>query len=426
MAETLAAPAAVPAAQPAPAPVPAGFAADETALFAPNYPLPRLELARGEGVRVWDVLGREYLDFTSGIAVLALGHAPEGLAEAVARQMNTLGHCSNLFSNRPATELARELLAATGWGRAFLCNSGTEANEAALKFARARAKAKGLPGRDVLAFTGGFHGRTAFALAATHHPEYRAPFEPLVPGIRFAPFGDESALDAVLDANVCAVIVEPVQGEAGVIPASRDFLQALRARTAAIGAALIFDEVQTGIGRTGRLLAAEHFGVMPDYVTLSKALGNGFPVAAVLMTADAAASLAPGMHGCTFGGGAPAATAARFVLERVSQPAFLERVRRVGGHLGAALESLVRRHDGLKEARGLGLLRAIELAPGAPYDAPALVAAARDRGLLLVRGGERAIRVIPPLVVNEVDVEDAIGKLDAAIAALESKGAQTT
>ncbi len=421
MAETLAAPVAGTATPPAPAPIPAGFAADETALFAPNYPLPRLELARGEGVRVWDVLGREYLDFTSGIAVLALGHAPEGLAEAVAKQMNTLGHCSNLYANRPAIELARELLAATGWGRAFFCNSGAEANEAALKFARARAGAKGLPGRDILAFHGGFHGRTAFALAATHHPDYRAPFEPLVPGIRFAPFGDVAALDTVLDANVCAVIVEPVQGEAGVIAASRDFLQALRERTEATGAALIFDEVQTGMGRTGRLLAAEHYGVMPDYVTLSKALGNGFPVAAVLMTADAAATLKPGMHGCTFGGGAPAATAARFVLERVSQPAFLERVRRVGRHLGAALESLAQRHAGVKEARGLGLLRAIELSPGAPYDAPTLIAAARERGLLLVRGGERAIRVIPPLTVTEVEVEDAIGKLDAALAAHEGR-----
>ncbi len=421
MAETIAAPVADAAAKPAPAPIPAGFAVDETALFAPNYPLPRLELARGEGVRVWDVLGREYLDFTAGIAVLALGHAPEGLAEVVAAQMNTLGHCSNLYANRPATELARELLAATGWGRAFFCNSGTEANEAALKFARARAGAKGLPGRDILAFHGGFHGRTAFALSATHHPDYRTPFEPLVPGIRFAPFGDLAAFDAVFDANVCAVIVEPVQGEAGVIAASRDFLQALRERTEATGAALIFDEVQTGMGRTGRLLAAEHFGVMPDYVTLSKALGNGFPVAAVLMTAEAAATLKPGMHGCTFGGGAPAAAAARFVLERVSQPAFLEHVRRVGRHLGAALESLAQRHAGVKEARGLGLLRAIELAPGAPYDAPALIATARERGLLLVRGGERAVRVIPPLVVTEVEVEDAIGKLDAALAAHEGR-----
>lgn len=411
----------MPAAAAAPA-TPAGFAADEPALLAPNYPLPRLELARGQGARVWDATGREYLDFTSGIAVLALGHAPEGLADAVAAQMNVLGHCSNLFANRPAIELARALTEATGYARAFLCNSGTEANEAALKFARARARAKGLPGRDVLAFTGGFHGRTAFALSATHHPEYREPFEPLVPGVRFAPYDDVAALDAALDGQVCAVIVECVQGEAGAIPASPAFLRELRERTRATGAALILDEVQTGVGRTGAMLAADHFGLRADLVTLAKGLGNGFPVAAVLMTAEVAGAIAPGMHGCTYGGGAPAAAAARFVLERVSAPGFLAHVAEAGRQLGAGLASLASRHASLRAARGLGLLRAIELTADAPFTPPELIAAARERGLLLLRGGERALRVLPPLTVTTPDIEDAIGRLDAALAALEAKG----
>jgi predicted acetylornithine/succinylornithine family transaminase len=391
------------------------LAHEEVGLLAPLYPLPRLELVEGVGARVKDAGGREYVDFTSGIAVNAFGHAPRGLAETVAAQLAKLGHCSNLYANTPALTLARELTEATGYDRVFFCNSGTEGVDAALKFGRARAKALGLPGRGILAFEGGFHGRTGFALSATYNPPYREPFEPLIPGVRFAPYNDVSALNAVLDKEVCAVVVECVQGESGAVPGTRDFLQALRARTTALGAALILDEVQTGMGRTGRLLAQEHFDVRADLTVMSKALGAGLPIAAVLMTEGVAKTLAPGMHGCTFGGNPVCAAAARWSLAQVRRPAFLERVRRVAKKLAAGLETLAARHAAVREARGLGLLRAIDLVPGC--EPAALVAAAREAGLLLVRGGERAVRVLPPLTVTDAEIDDGLMRLDAALAA---------
>jgi predicted acetylornithine/succinylornithine family transaminase len=392
------------------------LAHEEVGLLAPLYPLPRLELVEGVGARVKDAGGREYVDFTSGIAVNAFGHAPRGLAETVAAQLAKLGHCSNLYANTPALTLARELTEATGYDRVFFCNSGTEGVDAALKFGRARAKALGLPGRGILAFEGGFHGRTGFALSATYNPPYREPFEPLIPGVRFAPYNDVSALNAVLDKEVCAVVVECVQGESGAVPGTRDFLQALRARTTALGAALILDEVQTGMGRTGRLLAQEHFDVRADLTVMSKALGAGLPIAAVLMTEGVAKTLAPGMHGCTFGGNPVCAAAARWSLAQVRRPAFLERVRRVAKKLAAGLEALAAKHAAVREARGLGLLRAIDLAPGT-IEPAALVAAAREAGLLLVRGGERAVRVLPPLTVTDAEIDDGLTRLDAALAA---------
>jgi acetylornithine/N-succinyldiaminopimelate aminotransferase len=400
------------------APPSEALALDEPALFAPLYALPRLAIVSGRGARVRDANGREYLDFVSGIAVNAFGHAPPGLVRAVTRQMRTLGQISNLFANPPALELARELTAATGYARVFFCNSGTEGIDAALKFARAHARARGRTGRDIVAFEGGFHGRTGFALSATASADYRAPFEPLIPGVRFAPFNDVAALDTVLDERVCAVIAEPVQGEGGAIPARREFLDALAARTRALGAALIFDEVQSGMGRCGRLLAAEHYGVRADLTVLSKALGGGLPVAAVLMSAEVAGSLAPGMHGCTFGGSPVAATAARWVLERVRKPALLARVRRRGRELDGAPSALVSRHAALAGTRGLGLLRAVELAPDAPFDAAALVRAARAHGLLLVRGGARAVRLLPPLTVTTAEIHEAAERLERALAAL--------
>ena len=404
-------------------PPPAAFTEDEVGVLAPLYPLPRLELVQGHGAWVRDAGGREYLDFTSGIAVNAFGHTPKGLAETVAAQMARLGHTSNLFANEPGLALAKELTEATGYARVFFCNSGTEGNDAALKFARARGHKLGIPGRGILAFKGGFHGRTGFALSATYNPPYREPFEPLIPGVRFGDYNDAAALDAVLDHEICAVVVECVQGEAGAVPATRDFLQALRARCTAIGAVLIIDEVQTGMGRTGRVLAQEHFDVKADLVVMSKALGAGFPIAAVLMTEAVAQTLAPGMHGCTFGGNAVCAAAARWSLAQVRRPAFLERVRRVGARLATGLAALAARHASVREARGLGLLRAIDLAPGGVEPA-ALVAAARAAGLLLVRGGERAVRVLPPLTVTDSELDSGLERLDTALGACASKGGE--
>ncbi|HTM57004.1 MAG TPA: aspartate aminotransferase family protein [Candidatus Udaeobacter sp.] len=398
----------------------------ELGVLAPLYPLPRLELVSGRGAWVTDSEGHEYLDFVSGIAVNALGHVPPGFARAIARQMGSLGHVSNLFGHGPGLELAIELTRATGYEKVFFCNSGTEGIETALKFARARAAAKGLAGRDVLAFRGGFHGRTAFALAATWTPSYREPFEPLVPGVRFADYNDVAALSDLLDSNVAAVIVEPVQGEGGAIPARREFLEALRARTAALGSALIFDEVQSGMGRCGYLLAAEHYGVRGDLTVMSKALGGGIPIAAVLMNADTASALRPGMHGCTFGGSPVATAAGLYMLSRVRKPAFLAGVRRRGRELMRGLTELARRHPSIAAARGLGLLTAIEIAADAPFDSADLVRAARGQGLLLVRGGERAVRLLPPLNVRLDDIREALRRLDQALMLVESSDRSAT
>ena len=406
-----------------PAATPA-LAHDEVGLFAPLYPLPRLELVEGEGAWVRDAGGNRYLDFTCGIAVNAFGHAPRGLGEAVAAQLTRLGHTSNLFANEPALALARELTEATGYSHVFFCNSGTEGNEAALKFARARAHKLGKPGRAIVAFKGGFHGRTGFALSATQNPPYREPFEPLIPGVRFGEYNDVAGLDTLLDEQVCAVIVECVQGEAGAVPGTAAFLEAVRARCTAIGALLIIDEVQTGMGRTGRVLAQHHFGVKGDLTVMSKALGAGLPMGAVLMTADVAQHLAPGMHGCTFGGNAVCAAAARWSLAQVRRPAFLERVTRAGQVLGDGLAALATTHANVvREARGMGLLRAIDLKPGG-LEPAALVTAARDAGLLLVRGGERALRVLPPLTVTDAEIHEGLDRLDTALRACASKGGE--
>jgi len=401
------------------------LANQEVGLFAPVYNFPRLELVAGRGARVTDAQGRGYLDFVSGIAVNALGHTPAGLATAVAKQMRQLGHCSNLFANAPAITLARTLCEATGYERAFFCNSGTEAVESALKFARARAVAKGMPGRDIVAFRGGFHGRTGFAVSATWTPSYREPFEPLIPGVRFADFNDVPGLDAAIDANVAAVIVEPVQGEGGAVAGQHKFIQAVRQRASAVGAALVFDEVQCGMGRCGQLLAAQHFGVKADMTVLSKALGGGYPLAVVLMTAEVAEALKPGMHGCTFGGSPVAASAGNWILSRINRPSFLARVRKRGRELEAGLTALTKRYASLGEVRGLGLLRAIEIKADAPFDSTALVKAAMAHGLLVIRGGERAVRLLPPLTVTAEEISEALQRLGAALAELESGKGQT-
>ncbi len=403
--------------------VPPGFAAEELDLFAPTYAFPRLELASGKGARVTDVTGREYLDFVSGIAVNAFGHSPKGLKRVLAKQLDTLGHVSNLFANRPALALAKALTEATGYDRVFFCNSGTEGVDTALKFARAHALASEKEGRDLVAFQGGFHGRTGFALSVTHNPPYREPFQPLIPGVRFGEYNRIDGLNELIDANVAGVIVEPVQGESGAVAATGKFLTALRARCTAVGATLIFDEVQCGMGRSGRLLAAEHFGVRADITVLSKAIGAGIPLAAVLMTNRIATSLKSGMHGCTFGGNPVAATAGLWVLEQVKKPSFLARVRKRARELDRHLVSLLEKHPSLAGIRGLGLLRAVEVKADAGYDAPALVAAAREEGLLLIRGGDRAVRLLPPLVVTTQEIDEAASKLDRALTALETRAA---
>jgi acetylornithine/N-succinyldiaminopimelate aminotransferase len=399
------------------------FADAEVGMLAPVYPLPRIEMVEGQGARVRDRAGREYLDFVSGIAVNAMGHAPRGLKRAISKQLDTLGHVSNLFATPPGVALARALTEATGYSHVFFCNSGTEGVDTALKFARAHAGARGTAGRDLVAFKGGFHGRTGFALSATYNPAYREPFQPLVPGIRFGDYNDVAGIAALIDEHVAGVIVEPVQGETGAVAATAKFLQALRARCTALSIPLIFDEVQCGMGRSGRLLAAQHYGVRADITVLSKALGGGLPLAAVLMTDEIAAALKPGMHGCTFGGNPVSTTAGLWVLGQINKPSFLARVRKRARELDAALKSLLAKHASLAEARGLGLLRGVEVRGNAGYDAPALVAAAREEGLLLIRGGDRAVRLLPPLNVTTAEIDEALARLDRALTTLEAQAA---
>jgi acetylornithine/succinyldiaminopimelate/putrescine aminotransferase len=303
----------------------------------------------------------------------------------------------------------------------FFCNSGTEGVEAALKFARVVAGAKGRSGRDIVAFRGGFHGRTGFSLSATWTPSYREPFEPLVPGVRFADLNDLAGLDTALDDQVCAVIVEPIQGEGGVVSASPEFLRALRARTESLGTLLVLDEIQCGMGRTGKLLASEHAGVRGDLVVLSKALGGGLPLGAVLMSGAVAATLAPGMHGTTLGGGPVTTAAGSWMLERINKPGFLARVRKSGRRLRAGLDALVAKHRTLSQARGLGLLTAIDVAPDAPFTPADLILAARAHGLLVARAAGRAVRLLPPLDVKPAEIDTALERLDAALASLATQ-----
>lgn len=389
-------------------------AADRSALiglYAPPDPV----FVRGEGSWLEDAEGRLYLDFTAGIAVTALGHGSPVVAEAVAAALESgLVHTSNLFRTEPAERLAEELTAAAFPSRAFFCNSGAEANEAAFKFARKWARGRGGPDKhEILAFGGSFHGRLFGSLAATDRPGYREPFEPLMPGVRFAPVEDLAGTEALLTAErTAAVVVEPIQGEGGVRPLSGDFLRGLRALCDEVGAALIFDEIQCGFGRTGDLFAHEDSGVMPDLLTLAKPIAGGLPMGAVLAAPAIADVLVPGDHGTTFGGGPLVASVARAVLREVADPAFLETVRARATRLEGGLRSLMAGSpQRVRALRGRGLMWGLELdGPAAP-----VVAAARDRGLLVCSAGPDVVRLLPPLVVTDAEIDRAVAILAGEI-----------
>ena len=358
----------------------------------------------GEGCELIAADGSRYLDCVAGIAVNALGYGHPAVADAVRRALDTgLIHVSNLYHTEPGARLAEQLVLRSFADRVFFCNSGAEANEAAFKFTR---RWSGKPG--IVAFSGSFHGRLFASLAATDRPDYRTPFEPLVPGVRVLPLGDQAAvLEALTAGSVGAVIVEPVQGEGGVRPLAAEWLALLRRLCDVHGAALIFDEVQCGLGRTGTLFAYEQVGVTPDLLTLAKPLAGGLPMGAVLLTERIAAALRPGDHATTFGGGPLVASAALAVLETIATPAFLSAVKRKGERLGAALNQLAQRSPKIREVRGRGLMWGIELvAPAAP-----VVTAARERGLLVATAGPTVVRLVPPLVIAESEIERAVAIL---------------
>lgn len=378
------------------------------------YAQPDLVLARGEGSWVWDEGGRRYLDFTSGISVTALGHGSPVVVQALRDALECgLIHTSNLFATRPAQELARALVDGAFPSKVFFCNSGAEANEAAMKFSRRWARAAGAEERTgFIAFKGAFHGRLMGSLAATDREAYQAPFRPLMPGVHFLDVGDTAGVEALLRTRaIAAVFIEPVQGEGGVYPIPFGFLRELRALCDAHGSLLVFDEVQCGLGRTGRLYAHQHAGVTPDLMTLAKPLAGGLPMGAVLAAPAVADVVKPGDHGTTFGGGPLVASVALAVVRTLSDPGFLAGVAQRGGVLRDALEALRARVPGVREVRGLGLLLGLVL----EGEASPVVARCRELGLLVVSAGPNVVRLLPPLVASEAELETGASLLQAAL-----------
>jgi acetylornithine/N-succinyldiaminopimelate aminotransferase len=372
-------------------------------------------IVEGAGCELIDDQGNRYLDFIGGIAVCALGHCHPAITEAVTAQARRLVHASNLYHQEPAESLARELVARSAMSAAFFCNSGTEANEGAIKLARKWAYRRGEPARrTILACTGSFHGRTFGSLAATDNAAYREGFDPFPGSFAFTRFNDVRALDDAIDERVAGFIVEPVQGESGVNPATAAFLRDARRLCDERGALLIFDEVQCGMGRTGSLFAFEQFGVRPDIVTLAKALANGLPIGALLANERAASGFGPGDHGSTFGG-SPVPCAAALAHLRVRDELDLDaHVRERSAQLFGALSELARsRREVFDEPRGGGLL--VGLPVRAPYEAGALVTAAREHGLLLGTAGGNTLRFAPPLIVSENLIFRAVSLLADAL-----------
>jgi acetylornithine/N-succinyldiaminopimelate aminotransferase len=371
----------------------------------------RVAFVRGEGTKLWDSEGNEYLDFLSGLAVTSLGHAHPEVADAIADQARTLLHVSNLYYNDVQPKVAARLNTLLGGnGRVFFCNSGAEANECAIKLARRHGQRNGGPDRfHVISAYGSFHGRTLTTLAATGQPQKQETFQPLPEGFRQVAFDDLDALAAVMDDRVAAVLLEPVQGEGGVNPASREYLHGVRELCNEREALLIMDEVQTGLGRTGRWFGFEHSGVQPDVVTMAKALGNGVPIGACWARADLAAAFAPGDHATTFGGQPLAARAALAVLTVMERENVPERAARAGTRLVESLAKL----DGVAEVRGAGLLIAAELAPG--FDARAVAQKCLDRGLVVNAVTPTALRLAPPLLVSDAEIDDAVARLAEAL-----------
>jgi predicted acetylornithine/succinylornithine family transaminase len=369
-----------------------------------TYLRPEIVFTHGKGALLYDSTGRQYLDFMSGIAVTALGHSDPEWVSAVCDQAGKLVHISNLYHTAPHALLARRLVENSFADKVYFCNSGTEANEAAFKFARKYARHKtGAEGKTkIVAFSGSFHGRTMGSLAATYKNHYREPFQPLMPGVVFAPFNDVEAAKQAVDDDVCAVIVEPVQGEGGVRPATAEFLQTLRALCDEHQALLIFDEVQCGLGRTGRLWAYEATGIAPDIMTLAKPLAGGLPIGAALVTQAVADVMKPGDHASTFAAGPLVCRAALVVFDRLSAPDFLAHVRAQAGYLQRRLGAL--ESELIVEVRAAGLLVGIELSvPVAP-----LMAAAREQGLLVINAGEQVLRLAPPLIIDREAIDQAV------------------
>ncbi|MDM8544704.1 acetylornithine transaminase [Desulfococcaceae bacterium HSG9] len=368
---------------------------------------------KGRGATLWDSEGRAYTDFVAGIAVCALGHAHPRIAQAVSEQMNRLVHVSNLYYTEPQTELAAWLTANSFADRVFFGNSGAEANEAAIKLARKYFKSKGETRRyEIIAMEQSFHGRTMATLSATGQAKIKKGFEPVLQGFHFAPFNDADALERMITDTTCAVLIEPVQGEGGVCCPDPKYLKAVRHLCDKTGTLLIFDEIQTGIGRTGKLFGYQHFGIEPDIMTLAKALANGLPMGAMLAREHIAEAFGYGAHASTFGGGPVIAAAALAVLKLIEEEKIVNRCAETSKYFVGHLEELKAKYDVVQQVRGLGLLLGLKLkVEGAP-----IVTACMENGFLINCVQNNILRFIPPLIIEKKEIDDLIRCLDKILA----------
>lgn len=386
-------------------------------LLLPNYNRAQVVMSRGEGCVLWDVENRRYLDMTAGIAVCVLGHAHPGLAQAIAAQAMRLHHTSNLYFIEQQIRLAEAFAKRAFAGKAFFCNSGAEANEAALKLARRyQSVVRGAPERiELIAFENSFHGRTMGALSVTGQAKYRQGFEPLIPGVKFIPFGDLDAARSAISDHTCAVIAEPIQAEGGINLPPPGYFQELRRLCTERGAVLIFDEVQTGIGRTGTFYAFEKEAMFPDVITLAKGLAGGIPMGAMLANEEVGRAFEPGTHASTFGGNPLACAAALYIQRAIDEMGLLAHCQDAGAYLGSALLRLAeRRRPKTRGARGRGLLQGLVV----EGEATAIVAKARDKGLLISAAGGNVLRFAPALTVSHSEIDEALAKLDSVLAEL--------
>jgi acetylornithine/N-succinyldiaminopimelate aminotransferase len=381
-----------------------------------TYKRPPFVLTHGDGVTLYDESGKAYTDWVAGIAVNALGYNDAGLQAAIQKASIGLIHTSNLYYTAPQAELAAALVEKSFADRVFFSNSGTEANEGAIKFARKVAYDSGAPDKtQIVAFSHAFHGRTMGSLAMTPKDKYQVPFRPLMSDVVIAEYNDIASADAAITERTCAVFIEPVQGEGGIHPATDEFLQFLRGKCDAVGALLVFDEVQCGMGRTGTLWSNEPSGVNPDIMTLAKPLAGGMPIGAILTTEKVAAHIQPGDHGTTFGGGPFITGVAKYVLDRVSEPAFLAHVRETGEYLQERLSEI--NSPLVVEVRGRGLMVGMEL----NVDVGPVIEAGYQHGLLMVNAGPNVIRFVPPLTIGKPEVDELVEKLTIILAGMGEK-----
>jgi predicted acetylornithine/succinylornithine family transaminase len=372
-----------------------------------------LALVRGEGTKVWDAEGKEYLDFVAGIATCAFGHSPDFATRALTRQAETLWHVSNLFWNEPLVKLAELLTSATGLSKAFFCNSGAEANEAAIKMARKYSFDRHGPGRfTIITALNSFHGRTMGAISATGQTNLHQGFEPMLPGFSFVPFGDYQALEAAVNDSVCAIMLEPIQGEGGVLVPPEDYLKNVSDLCRRKDLLLILDEIQTGLGRTGQDFAFRHFGIQPDLITLGKAMGCGYPIGALVSGEAPSAALTPGSHSTTVGGAPLAMALSLELITRILVPAFISSVRDKGERFLASLEALRLKYPNLvKEARGLGLMVGLSLTePSGPVSEDL-----RKKGFLVNATAGTVLRFVPPLNVSREEIDLLLAALDKSL-----------